>query len=389
MNTDSSNKKGCPCCSFDLFLPSSEGGQDSGQREDKFQDTALDDLPLSVAEVAAQLASPESSGIVLPIIVDTHCHAQLMRDRDDAYAITDIDLNNVRFQSLACSVEPADFNATLEYASTSTSILPALGVHPWYVESILSNEKWIDELEHLLLIHPKAIVGEIGLCKIAKWVRSYPEGKSAAMDIQRRIFKQQMELAAKLNRPVTVHCVDAHGIFLSVIKELVESSTLPPAIGMHSFTGTAHHVKQLLDFERQAVRASEVRNQEPLFYFGFSRSNSFTGTAHHVKQLLDFERQAVRASEVRNQEPLFYFGFSHAVNYAMCSSEKSRRRGCEAIQAVPIDRLMVESDVHHSDDVLGGTIGAISYVSWARQAAVKEIADRTARNGLNFLACGG
>jgi len=349
MNTDSSNKKGCPCCSFDLFLPSSEGGQDSGQREDKFQDTALDDLPLSVAEVAAQLASPESSGIVLPIIVDTHCHAQLMRDRDDAYAITDIDLNNVRFQSLACSVEPADFNATLEYASTSTSILPALGVHPWYVESILSNEKWIDELEHLLLIHPKAIVGEIGLCKIAKWVRSYPEGKSAAMDIQRRIFKQQMELAAKLNRPVTVHCVDAHGIFLSVIKELVESSTLPPAIGMHSFTGTAHHVKQLLDFERQAVRASEVRNQEPLFYFGFS----------------------------------------HAVNYAMCSSEKSRRRGCEAIQAVPIDRLMVESDVHHSDDVLGGTIGAISYVSWARQAAVKEIADRTARNGLNFLACGG
>jgi Tat protein secretion system quality control protein TatD with DNase activity len=82
---------------------------------------------------------------------------------------------------------------------------------------------------------------------------------------------------------------------------------------------------------------------------------------------------------------LFFFGFSHAVNYAMCTSDKSRRKGRDAVKAVPIDRIVVESDVHHLQDVLGGTIGAILYVAWSKQVSAVEIAERSARNGLKFL----
>jgi hypothetical protein len=108
---------------------------------------------------------------------------------------------------------------------------------------------------------------------------------------------------------------------------------------------------------------------------------SFTGTAHHVKELLDLERSI----PFLENRPLFYFGFSHAVNYAMCTSDKSRRKGREAVKAVPMDRLMVESDVHHPRDVLGGTIGAIAYTSWAREVSPVDVADWSARNGLEFL----
>lgn len=151
-----------------------------------------------------------------------------------------------------------------------------------------------------------------------------------------------MKLAAKLRRPVSVHCVNQHGVFVSVLKELLEETTtdkFPTAIAMHSFTGTAHHVKELLTLEKQ----------------------------------------------ISPDKPLFYFGFSHAVNFAMCTSEKSRRKGKEAVSTVPTDRLLVESDVHATSDVLGGTAGAISYVSWATQIGITDIVELTTRNGLAFL----
>lgn len=120
--------------------------------------------------------------------------------------------------------------------------------------------------------------------------------------------------------------------------------------------------------------------------------HSFTGTAHHVRELLELEKQIKRlcstSSSIR-EEPLFYFGFSHAVNCVMSSSsssEKSQRKGKEAVQAVPWNRLMVESDVHHSRDVLGGTLAAISYVAWAREESIVHVAEVTTRNGMAFLS---
>lgn len=154
-----------------------------------------------------------------------------------------------------------------------------------------------------------------------------------------------MMLAAKLRRPVSVHCVDQHGVFVSVIKELIESqeleetSVFPPAIAMHSFTGTAHHAKELLTLEKR----------------------------------------------ISPRKPLFYFGFSHTVNFAMSTSEKSRRKGRDAVRAVPDDRLLVESDVHSSQDLLGGTAGAIAYVAWARDSDIMDIATATSINGLAFI----
>ena len=57
---------------------------------------------------------------------------------------------------------------------------------------------------------------------------------------------------------------------------------------------------------------------------------------------------------------MFYFGFSHSVNHLICTSEKARRRGTEAVWSVPSDRLLVESDVHASIDITLGTAGAVA-----------------------------
>lgn len=429
----------CPCCSFDLdlFLPDSEklqktGADDLDENESENESHTLSTLP----DISNTLNSLMHEEQILPsVIVDTHGHAQLDRERDETYSLealateksaenqddeSKMDQQNqkVRVKSLACSVEPADFEATLKYAATSDSILPALGVHPWYIENLpgysLSpsqntdtndenvdfdnvDSAWLVPMENLLLEHPNCLVGEIGLCKMAKWVRKHPDGKSAAMAIQKRIFKKQMLLAAKLRRPVSVHCVNSHGIFMDAIKELIELKAnerdatkteskdsncssddsrrflLPPAIAMHSFTGTAHHVKELLDLEHS---------------IDFPNDNSKTTR----KKKSSKNRGVTENDETKSlpplaKPPLFYFGFSHTVNYAMCTSDKSRRKGKEAVQAVPLGRLLVESDVHSDLDVMGGTIGAISYVSWARSMQAQDVMSATSKNGLEFLGC--
>lgn len=180
------NKKGCPCCIFhfeDLFLPSPSTTQSNEEEEENLE------LPLPMDPKDVMTAFLSNEKIVL---VDSHGHAQLDRDTDETYDTSSFrqeDMTKIQLKSITCSVEPSDWNATLEYSSRSDSILPALGVHPWYIEGLQDNDDWLNELERLLLLHPSAIVGEIGLCKMARWVRQYPDGKSVALEIQRDVFK--------------------------------------------------------------------------------------------------------------------------------------------------------------------------------------------------------
>jgi Tat protein secretion system quality control protein TatD with DNase activity len=346
----SQSRGGCPCCAFDLFLPESvKAASNNKETSERHNENKDDDLPCSPQEALIRILNCAKYNDRMLLLIDTHGHAQLDRDRDETYAVPDFSEDtrpSIRLISLTCAVDRADWKATLDYASSSDSILPALGIHPWYVENLPEN--WLGDLEMLLRQHASAIVGEIGLCKKARFVRQHPEGKAAALAIQRSVFKEQMRLAAKLRRPVSVHCVDQHGINMDILKELVESNlnnpvdSLPLAIGMHSFTGTAHHVRELLTWE----------------------------------QSLSLENP-----------PLLYFGFSHAVNFRMqCSSDKSRRKGLEAVRAVPLDRILAESDVHSSLDLHGGTCGGIAYIAWARNASIEEMVQVTSSNALAFLS---
>jgi len=434
----------CPCCAFDLDLTLPESEKLETTRSDDLDEDESDSQALSALPdilntfnelVEASRIGNEGRGDErnLPVvIVDTHGHAQLNRERNEAYLLEALrsetsgededdkirlKQRNEKFhvKSLACSVEPADFNATLEYAARSDRILPALGVHPWYIENLPGfssslernntsdndnpentalDSEWLVRMEELLLEHPNCLVGEIGLCKIAKWVRNFAAGKSAAMEIQKQIFMKQMEIAAKLRRPVSVHCVNSHGIFVAAINELLERKLnegdattvemngsrstsdssrrflLPPAIAMHSFTGTAHNVKELLALEQN---------------IDFPNSRTTRKKKRSPKKNTTTENDDTIAPPPPPRPPLFYFGFSHTVNYAMCTSEKARKKGKEAVEAVPLDRLLVESDVHSDVDVAGGTVGAISYVAWARNVHARDVMAATSKNGLAFL----
>ena len=418
------NEPSCPCCFFmgkNVFLPwddTNNVGVECMKVADEISLTlAADVLSPSEAWDAIKSARADTDQQQQPIaLVDTHGHPHL--ERKIEYASQDIDkkisLHNDETNvvvSITCAVSPLDWTDTFKYACRSEHVLPALGIHPWYLGDILiddilesnnqnTNEEpvnieqylkwdWLSELETKLSEHPNLIVGEIGLCKMARFVREFPKalgGKATALQLQKIVFKRQMKLAAKWRRPVTVHCVNAHGLLMETLEEIlneavescssdgrleddgaktVRAEAFPTAIAMHSFTGTAHHVKEILGFERKIFHPDQIE-------------------LRGKKQRRKKQQQKVEEEEC-DYDNLFYFGFSHSVNYVMCTSEKAKRKGVEAVKAIPGNRLLIESDVHASDDVILGTAGAAAYAANARGESLEYVAETSTKNGLRFI----
>jgi len=431
----------CPCCSFlssgGLFLPwNEEGGLDENGGSNGEAENGLEELPpwtdIITPNEAWKRISARGNCVVetdeakRPILlVDTHGHPHLQREiqyankTDTTSSADESTASSENLVSLTCAVSPLDWENALEYASRSQKILPALGVHPWYLGDILADIdnsdddqdierylkwEWLADLEAHLSEHPRALVGEIGMCKMARFVREFPKekgGKAMALQLQKLVFRKQLELASKWSRPVTVHCVNAHGLFMEVLRNTLEEAKesceggletrdakklwrrmFPPSIAMHSFTGTAHHVGEILAFEKELLYPEEA---EAGGKRGRQRKRRQQPELPEFESRLNGESRPGSVEGNGQREMLFYFGFSHVVNHIMCTSDKACRKGMEAARSIPPNRLLVESDVHASGDVTLGTAGATAYVAQVRGETLEEIARLTSRNGLRFL----
>jgi TatD DNase family protein len=122
-------------------------------------------------------------------------------------------------------------------ALNSQLLLPSYGLHPWDVGN--RSPAWLDSLRTCLTADPRAAVGEIGL---DRWMldRARPDDprlaglRRAPLEEQVATFKSQLDLAVTLDRPVTIHCIDAFGLLL----ETLRSVPLPPrGFLLHAYSG--------------------------------------------------------------------------------------------------------------------------------------------------------
>jgi Tat protein secretion system quality control protein TatD with DNase activity len=413
-SSNRTKQRSCPCCIFlneDLFLPIQPANNEHDETlKNESSIVSPHDALQCIQDYAERKVQKNETGAhQLPVLlVDTHNHAHLKQERHETYVVRQEDSagaprgSSLSVVSLTLAVEPADWDDAVAYSATGGTTgspddlaaplhqlvertLMGLGIHPWYITDQVYTQRndWKHRLERLLQQHPSAIVGEIGLCKMAKCARNHPEGKARGMEIQREVMVEQMELATRYRRPVSIHCVQQHGTFLELLKDItitakksdpdnkMPSNFVPPAMAMHSFTGTAHQIKSLLQWEAT--------------FFGEGPNDS-KKKKKKPEQLVQGDKKDGQPDTMLSPRlPLLYFGFSHIVNYEMCTSPKSRLQGREAVRAVPLNRLVAESDVHHPQDVAAGTAGAIAYIAWALELPIPYIAEITARNGLAFL----
>lgn len=124
-------------------------------------------------------------------------------------------------------------------------ILPSYGLHPW--DSGNRSEHWLKALRKILTENPRAGVGEIGL---DRWIiDGIKPGdprivglRVASIEEQSEVFTAQLALAAEFNRAASIHCVQAWGKLLELLK-----NTPRPTRGflLHGYTGPAGMIKEL------------------------------------------------------------------------------------------------------------------------------------------------
>ncbi|KAJ3368845.1 hypothetical protein HDU91_000226, partial [Kappamyces sp. JEL0680] len=192
------------------------------------------------------------------------------------------------------------------------------------------------ELEGLLLKYPNAIVGEIGIDKKAV---NRETGQLFEWAPQVDVFTKQVELASRLQRPVSVHSVHTHGYLLDYFSDLDrkcipfakdgQELPCPPTIMLHSFSASSEILKALIKLPRIGDR--------------------------------------------------FYFSYSHTVN------ARSGKKTLEKIALTPDSRLLIESDVHCVTQVPEALQKVVEMVGEAKKWTSKEVVDRTTRNALVFL----
>lgn len=192
------------------------------------------------------------------MIPDVHCHLESLTDADAAVeeavaeGVGPIVAVGMRADSSARSLALRDRHPG--------RVLAAVGLHPSEIPG-LSDIELERELEFVRDALPRAdVLGEVGL--------DYKDATDAGSQArQRDALRRQMEWAAALRKPVTVHCRRAEQDVLEVCESFVAQTT----IELHWFTHSAKLARRcaalglyisagpsILDDARQAAVAAAI-----------------------------------------------------------------------------------------------------------------------------------
>ncbi len=181
----------------------------------------------------------------LPGIVDAHAHLQHEVFAHDLDAV----LDRARAAGLTRILVPgwdrASSEAALELAGAHPDLLDAaVGIHPHYVAAATEAD-WA-AIESLAADPGVVAVGEIGL--------DFHRNLSPP-DVQRDAFARQLDLAARVRKPVVVHDREAHDEVTAALvahaarlhRGLAAAARTPVAGILHAFSGDAAMAAALVD----------------------------------------------------------------------------------------------------------------------------------------------
>ena len=241
------------------------------------------------------------------------------------------------------STHPRDWDSVQHLATKElpslrpgVKIVPCFGVHPWFLHEITGRNleddgetsvpRWVQVMEDHLVATPGSIVGEIGL----DGFHFDPETRElvSPMDKQVHAFRLQMELAVRLQRPVSIHTVRCMKPLMDTLNLLKKTDGLPPKIYFHAFGGKLGSINQLL-----ALCGREVGK--------------------------------------------VYFGFAPIINFR---SPKTS----ELVRKVGLERLLLETDHEDASLVPSSIEEGIQFIAKALDCSRQHVVECTTRNAYAF-----
>lgn len=155
-------------------------------------------------------------------MIDTHAHLnydEYMHSIDQVLA--DIKSNDVE-KVIVPGVEPSTFDTIYNLCQRYDMLYMALGVHPSEFQTYDSS---VDKKIYEFSSNKKLVaIGEIGL--------DYHYDSENKL-LQQKIFKNQLELAQKMNLPVLIHDREAHEDCFNILQDFKLKDVI-----FHCFSGT-------------------------------------------------------------------------------------------------------------------------------------------------------
>ncbi len=166
-------------------------------------------------------------------VIDSHAHLtfkQLAGDVD-AYLTRAQDAGVEHIITIGTDLD--DCEHALALAKKHDCVSAAVGVHPHEADKV-DEADW-DRLASLIQDDQVVAVGEMGL--------DYHYDLSDR-NAQRRVFERQLAMASDKNRPIVIHCREAHRDTVDILK--AHGFTGQPVV-FHCFTGTIAEEAELRD----------------------------------------------------------------------------------------------------------------------------------------------
>lgn len=168
------------------------------------------------------------------MFIDTHCHLTFPEyDPDRAMVIGNAKKARVK-QFICPGVDPFSSEQVILLAQKYPGIVFAsLGYHPYEAQ----HNPQVSVLEQLIRTQKDSIVavGEIGL-DYHQYKNEEARGKKQN---QKLLFEEQLQLAARYDLPVIMHCREAFDDFFAVLDAL---PAMPRGV-IHCFSGGLQHVR--------------------------------------------------------------------------------------------------------------------------------------------------
>lgn len=189
-------------------------------------------------------------------MIDVHCHLQFKAFEEDyEQVIKDAFSQGItKIINTGTSIDSSKKGVAL--TKKYENLYAIIGVHPHHADKPQTN--YLQELK-VLAKQPKVVgIGEIGLDYY-----SYKSNGIVDPALQKKIFIEQLELAAKVKLPLQIHNRHAGEDILEILEQ--NKSLLQKVPGMfHCFAGSREVLKKALDLG---------------FYIGFDGNITYKGLA--------------------------------------------------------------------------------------------------------------
>lgn len=247
------------------------------------------------------------------MLFDTHAHLNAIQYEEDLEEVIQRAKSEDVTDIVVVGFDRDTIRRAMELTEQYDMIYAAVGWHPVDAIDMTDDDlEWIKELAS----HPKVVaIGEMGL--------DYYWDKSPK-DIQKEVFRKQIQLAKEVQLPIIIHNRDATE---DVVKILQEENASEVGGIMHCFTGSLEVAKQCIDMN-------------------------------------------------------FYLSFGGPVTF------KNAKKPKGVAKEIPIDRLLIETDCPYlTPHPFRGKRNEPSYVKYVaeqiaelREISVEEVAKKTSDN---------